>query len=208
MPSSHLILCCPLLLLPSTFPIIWVFSNELALCIRCPKYWSFSFSIGPSNDIQGWFSLELTGLISLLSKGLSRVFFSTTIQKHQFFGAHPSFWSNSHIRTWLLENPRLWLLVGEVMSLLFNMLSRFVIVLLSSSKCLSISWLQSPSIVILQLKKIKSVTASTFSPSIHHQVTGLDAMILVFECWFLSQLFHSPLSVSSRSSLVTLRFLP
>ena len=102
---NHLILCCPLLLLPTIFPNIRVFSNELALHIRWPKYWSFSFSISPSNNIQDWFPLGLSGLISLQSKGLSGVFSNTTVQKHQFFGAQPSLWSSSHIHTWLLENP-------------------------------------------------------------------------------------------------------
>ena len=83
-PSNHFILCHPLLLLPSTFPIIRVFSNESALPIRWPKDWSFSFSIGPSMDIQGQFLLQMTGLISLQSKELSRVFSNTTVQKHQF----------------------------------------------------------------------------------------------------------------------------
>ena len=90
MPFSHLILSHPLLLLPSVFPSIRVFSSESAFCIRWPKYWSFSFSISPSMNIQGWFPLGFTGLISLQSKGLSRVFCSTTIQNHQFFGAQPS----------------------------------------------------------------------------------------------------------------------
>ena len=88
-PSNHLILCPPLLLLPSIFPSIRVFSNESALHNRWPKYWSFSFSISPSNDIQDWFPLGLTGLI-LQSKGLSRVFSSTTVQKHHFFSARLS----------------------------------------------------------------------------------------------------------------------
>ena len=87
---NHFILCYPLLLLPSIFPNIRVFSNKLALCMRWPKYWSFSFIISPSNEYQGWFPLGLTGWISLLSKGLSRVFSSITIQKHQFLGAQPS----------------------------------------------------------------------------------------------------------------------
>ena len=100
-----LIPCCPLLLLPSIFPSIRVLSNELALQIRWPKYWSFSFSISPYMNIQGWFPLGFIGLISLQSKGLSRVFSSTTVQKHQFFGAQPSLSSNSHIHTWLLEKP-------------------------------------------------------------------------------------------------------
>ena len=100
MLSNHLILCHPLLLLPSIFPSIRVFSNESVLCIRWPKYWSFSFSISilPVN-FQDRFPLRLTGLISLQSRGPSRVFFSTTVQKHQFFCAQPSLWSNSHIWT-------------------------------------------------------------------------------------------------------------
>ena len=88
MPSNHL--CCPFLLLPSIFPSIRVFSNESALRIRWPKYWSFSFSFSPSNEYSGVISLGLTGLISFLFKGLS------TVQKHQFFSAQPSLWSNSH----------------------------------------------------------------------------------------------------------------
>ena len=90
MPSNYLILCRPLLLLPSIFPGIRVFSNESVLCIRWPKYWSFSFSISPSNEYSGLISLGLTGLIFLQSKGLSRVFFKTTVQKHQFFSARLS----------------------------------------------------------------------------------------------------------------------
>ena len=94
MPSSHLILCLPFLLLPSIHLRIRVFSNESALHIRWPKYWSFSFNISPSNEHPGW-----TGWISLQSKGLSRVFSNTTVQKHQFFGAQPSPQSNSHSHT-------------------------------------------------------------------------------------------------------------
>ena len=99
MPSKHLIICHPFLLLSSVFPRIRVFSNELALCIREPKYWTLaSASILPKN-IQDLFLLRLMGLISLQSKGLSRVFSNTTVQKHQFFGAQPSSQSNSHIHT-------------------------------------------------------------------------------------------------------------
>ena len=105
MPSNHLILCRPLLLLPSIFPSIRVFLNELAVCIIRPKYWvSVSTPVLPMN-IQNWFPLGWIGSISLQSKGLSRVFSNTTVQKHQFFGAQPSLWSNSHICTWLLEKP-------------------------------------------------------------------------------------------------------
>ena len=96
MPSSHLILCHPLLLLPSIPPSIRVFSNESTLHMRWSKYWSFSFSIIPSKEIPELISLR---------KGLSRVFSNTTVQKYQFFGAQPSSQSNSHIHTWLLEKP-------------------------------------------------------------------------------------------------------
>ena len=99
MPSSHLILCHPLLLLPPIPPSIRVFSNESTLHIRWPKYWSFSFSISPSNEHPGLISFRMTGWISLQSKGLSRVFSNTTVQKHQFFGAQLSSQSNSHIHT-------------------------------------------------------------------------------------------------------------
>ena len=104
MPSSHLILCLPLLLMPSIPPSIRVFSNESTHRMRWPKYWSFSFSIIPSKE-QDRSPLEWTGWISLQSKGLSRVFSSTTIWKHQFCGGQPFLWFNAHIHTWLLEKP-------------------------------------------------------------------------------------------------------
>ena len=97
MPSNHLILCRPLLLLPSVFPSIRVFSSQSVLHIRWPKYWTFSIS--PSKDIQDYFALGLTRLISLQSKGLSRIFSNITVQMCQFFGAQLSLWSNSHIHT-------------------------------------------------------------------------------------------------------------
>ena len=99
MPSNHLILCRPLLLLRSIFPSIRVFSNEPALRVRWPKYWSFSFSISPSNEHPGLISLGWTSWISMQFKTLSRVFSNTTVQKHQFFGAQLSSQSNSHIHT-------------------------------------------------------------------------------------------------------------
>ena len=186
MPSNHLILCHTLLL-PSIFSSITVFSNESALHIRWPKDWSFSFSISPPNEYPGLISLGLTGFISLLSKGLSKVFSSTTAWKHQFFSIQPSLWPNSQIHTWLLEKPQLWLygpLLSKwclwVMSLLFNMLSRFVIAFLPKSKCLVISWLQSPFAVVLKLKKIKPVAVSIFYPSVCHEVMRPEAMISVF----------------------------
>ena len=141
-----------------------------------------------------WFPLEWTAWISLQPEGLSRVFSNTTNQKHQFFSIQFSLWSNSHIHTWLLEKPQLWLNGPlSVISLLFNKLSRFAIAFLPKSKCLLISWLQSPSAVILETRKIKSATVSTVSPSISPEVMGPDARILVF--WMLGfnptfPLFH------------------
>ena len=99
----------PLLPLPSIFPSIRIFSSELALHIRWPKYWSFSFSISPSSEYSGLISFRIDWLDLLVSKGLSRVFSSTTIWKHQFFRAQPYLWSNYHIRIWLLEKPQLWI---------------------------------------------------------------------------------------------------
>ena len=105
MPSIHLILFCPLLLLPPIPPSIRVFSNESTLHMRWPKYWSFSFSIISFKEIPGLISFRWTGWISLQSMGLSRVFSSTTVQNYQFFGAQLSSQSNSHIHTWPLEKP-------------------------------------------------------------------------------------------------------
>ena len=99
MPSNHLILCHPFILLHSVFPSVGVFSNELALHIRWPKYWDFSFSISPSNEYSGLISFRMIGLIFLKFKGLSVAFSNTTVQKHQFFNAQPSLWSNSYIHT-------------------------------------------------------------------------------------------------------------
>ena len=119
--------------------------------------------------------------MSLLSKGLSRVFSSTIVQKHQFFGTQPSLWSNSHTHDYLKKHSSDYTdLFSKVISLLFNMLSRSITALLPRSKCLLISWLQSLFAVIWEPKKIKSVTVSTFSSSICHEVMGPDAMILVF----------------------------
>ena len=152
----HLILCCLLLLLPSVFPSSRVFSNESALRIRWPKYWSFSFSISPSNEYSGLISFRISGLIALLSKGLSRVFCTTTVWKH-----HSLMLSRLYGPAIICIHDY-WTFVGKVMSLLFNMLSRFVIAFFPRSKSLLISWLQSPSTVILEPKKIKSATVSTF----------------------------------------------
>ena len=105
MPSNHLILCCPLLLHPSIFPSIRIFPNGLALCIRCPKYWSFSFSISPSNEYSGLISFRIDWLDLFTVQGTLKSFLQHHVSKNQFFGAQPSLWSNSHICTWLLRKP-------------------------------------------------------------------------------------------------------
>ena len=168
MPSNHLILCHPLFLLPSIFPSIGSFQMSQFFTSGGQNIGvSASTSVLPMNT-QDQSPLGWTGWIPLQSKGLSRVFSNTTVQKHQFFAAQLSSQSNSHIHTWLLEqNIALTrqAFVGKVISLLFNMLLRLVITFLPRSKCLLISWLQSPSAVILESQKIKSVTVSTVSPS-------------------------------------------
>ena len=143
-PSNHLILCCPLLLLCSIFPSIRVFSKESVLRIRWPKFWSFSFSISPSSEYSGLI-LGLTSLISLLSKGLSRVFSSTTVQKHQISSTQPYGPTHICMPTGKTRALTIWTFVSKVTSLLFNTLSRFVITFLPRSKHLLISCLQSPS---------------------------------------------------------------
>ena len=165
-------------------------------------------------NIQGWLPLGWTGWISLQSKGLSRVFSNTTVQKHQFFDAQPPLWSNSHIHTCGKTIPLIiQTFVSKVISLLFNMLSRFAIAFLPRSNHLLISWLQSPFSVILKPKKIKSVTVSIVFPSICHEVMGPDAMIFV--SWRLS--FKPAFSLSSftfikrlfsSSSLSAIRVVP
>ena len=190
MPSNHLILCCPLLLPPSVFPSIRDPSGSFQ---KSQLFTSGGQSIGVSAstsvlpvDTQDWSPLGWIGWISLQSKGLSSVFSNTTVQKHQFFSAQLSYVQLSHPymttgKTIALTRQTF---VDKVMSLLFNMLSRLVITFLPRSKHLLISWLQSPSAVILEPRKIKSATVSTVLPSVCHEVRGPDAMILVF--WMLS----------------------
>ena len=185
MPSSHLILCCPLLLLPPNPPSIRVFSNESTLCMRWPKYWSFSFSIIPSKEIPGLISFRMNWLDLLAVQGT----FKSLLQHRS---SKPSILQCSAFFTVQLSHPYMttgktialtrWTFVGKVMSLLSNMLSRLVITFLPRSKHLLISWLQSPSAVILEPPKLKSDTVSTVFPSISHEVIGPDALILVFEC--------------------------
>ena len=156
MPSSHLILCRPLLLLPN-LPRIRVFSTSQLFAWGSQSTGVSALASLLPNKSQGWSPSEWTGWISLQSKGLSRVFSNTTLQKHQFFGAQPPSQSNSHIHTWptgktiALSRQTL---VGKVMSLLLNILSRLVITFLPRSKRLLISWLQSPSALILEPPKI------------------------------------------------------
>ena len=169
MPSNHLILCCPLLLSPSIFSSIRVFSNKSALLIRWPKYWSFSFNISPSNKYSGLIScridwldlLEVQGTLkSLLQHHSSK---ASILQHSAFFTVQLSHLYVTTGKTIALTRRTF---VGKVMSLLFNMLSRLVITFLPRSKHLLISWLQSPSAVILEPKKIKAATVSIVSPSI------------------------------------------
>ena len=183
MPSNHLILCFPLFLLPSLFPGIRVFFVESALCIRWPKYWSFSFSISLFSEYSGlisfrtyWFDLfEVQGTLkSLLQHHSSK---ASILQSSAFFVVQLSHLYMTTGKTIPLTR---WTFVGRVMSLLFNMLSRLVIPFLPRSKRLLISWLQSPSAVILDPKKIMSLTVSIVSPSTCYELMGLDAMILVF----------------------------
>ena len=188
------LLCCPLLLVPSVFYSVrsfqWVDSlyqvaKELEL--QCRSFqWIFR-----TDFLLNW----LVG--SPCNPRDSRVFSNTTVHKHQLFGTQPSLWSNSHIHTYMTTGKTIALtiqtFVDKVISLLFNMLSRFVIAFLPRSKCLLISWLQSPSAIILEPPKIKSLTVSIVSPSTCHEVMGPDAMILVF--WMLS--FKPTFSLSS-----------
>ena len=176
MPSNHLILCRPLLLLLSNFPSIRVFSNESVLHIRWPKYWNFSFSINPSNKYLGLISFRIDSFdllaVQETLKSLPQHHSSkaSILQPSAFFIvplSHPYMTTG---KTIALTRQAF---VRKVMSLLFNMLSRLVITFLPRSKRLLISWLQSSSAVILEHKKIKSVTFSIISPSICHDGTGL-----------------------------------
>ena len=156
MPSNHLILCHPLLLPLLIFPRIRVFSNESVLRIRWPKYWSFSFSISPSNEYSELISFRMDWLDLLTVQGTHRVFSNTTVQKHLRYSAFLIVQlSHPYMTTEKTTALTRWTFVDKVMFLLFNMLSRLVITFLPRSKHLLISWLQSPSAVILEpLKKV------------------------------------------------------
>ena len=183
MPSSHLILCHPLLLLLLLPPSIRVFSNESTLCMRWPKYWSFSFSISPSNEHPELISFRMDWLDLLAVQGTLKSLLQHCSSKASILW-HSAFFtvklSHPYMNTGKIIALTRRTFVGKVMFLLFNMLSRLVITFLPRSKRLLISWLQSPSAVILEPKKIKSDTVYTGSPSICHEVMGPDALILVF----------------------------
>ena len=183
MPSSHLILCHPLFLRPPIPPSIRVFSNESTLRMMWPKNYRFSFSISPFNEHRGliFFSMDWLDLLAVqgtLKSLLQHHSSKATILWHSaFFTVHLSHLYMTTRKTIVLTRQTFF---GKIMSLLFNMLSRLVITFLPRTKRLLISWLQSPSAVIFEPKKIKSDTVSTVSPSICHEVMGPDVIILVF----------------------------
>ena len=180
MPSNHLTLCHPLLLLPSIFPSIRVFSNESVLPIRWPKYWSFSFNISPSNEYSQLISFRMDWLDLLAVQGTLESLLQHYSSKASILW-HSAYFVVQLSHPYMTTGKTIALtgrtIFGKVMSLLLNMLSRLVITFLPRSKHLLISWLQSPSAVIMEPPKIKSVTVT---PSICHQMMGPDAMILVF----------------------------
>ena len=183
MPCNHLLLCHPLLP-PSIFPSIRVFSNESLLRIRWPKYWSFSFSISPSNEYSGLISFRMDWLELFAVQGSLKSFLHHHSSKASILW-HSAFFMVQFSYPYMTTGKTIALtrqtFVGKVLSLLFNMLSRLVITFLPRSKRLLISWLQLPSAVILEPPKIKSDTVSTVSPSISHEVMGPGAIFLNVE---------------------------
>ena len=196
MPSNHLIHCPPRPLPPSIFSSIRIFSNESALHIRWPKYWSFSFNTSPSNEYSGLISFRMGWLDLLAVQGTLKSLLQHHSSKASILRCSTFFivqLSHPYMTTGKTIALTRQTFFGKVMSLLLNMLSRLVITFLPRSKRLLISWLQSLSAVILEPQKIKSATVSTVSPSICHEVMGPDTMILVF--WMLS--FKPTFSLSS-----------
>ena len=196
---------------PQSFATSGSFQMSQFFCIRWPKYWSFSFSICPSNEYSGLMFFMIDWLDLLAVEGTLK----SLLQHHSSKAS--ILWrstfcmvqlSHLHMTTVKFIALTTRTFVGKLMSLLFNMLSSLVIAFLPTSKCLLISWLLSPSVVILEPPKIKSFTVSIVSPFICHEVMGLDALIFGFWILSLNQVFHSPLSLSSRGSLVFLKFLP
>ena len=180
MPPNHLTLCLPLLLLHSIFPSIRVFSNESALHIRWTKYWSFNFNISPSSEHPGLISFRMDWLDFLAVQGTLKSLLRQHSSKASILQGSAFFivqLSHPYMTTGKTIALTRWTFVDKVMSLLFNMLSRLVISFLPRSKQILISWLKSPSAVILEPRKVKSATVS---PSIYHEAVGTDAMTLVF----------------------------
>ena len=181
MPANHLILYCPLLLLPSIIPSSRIISNESAVHIRWPNSSSFNFSISLSNEYSGLISFKIDWFDLLAVQGILRSLLQHRNSKTSIFW-HSAFFmvqlSHPYMTTGKTMALTIWTFVGKMMSLLFNTLSRSVIAFLPRSSHLLTSWLPSPSAVILEPKKRKSVTASSFSPSMCHEV--MVAMILVF----------------------------
>ena len=185
MPSSHLILCRPLLLLPPIPPSIRVFSSESVLCIRWPKYWSFSFSISSYNEYSGLISFRMDWMDLPVIQGTLKSLLQHHSSKASMLWCSVFFivqLSHPYMTTEKTIALTRWTFVGKVMSLLFNMLSRLVITFLPRSKHLFISWLQSPSAVILEAPRPNKV--SHCFHCVCHEVMGPDAMILVF--WMLN----------------------
>ena len=191
MLANHLILCHPLLLLPSMFPSLRVFSNVLTLCIRWPKYWSFSIS--PSNEYSELISFRIDWFDLLAVQETVKSLHQEHSSKALVLQCSAVFMvqlSHPYMTTGKTIALTVWNFVSKVMSLLFNTLSRFAIAFLPRSKHLLISRLQSLSTASLEPKKIKSPTVCTFCPYICHEVMGPDVMIFVFcKCWVSSQLF-------------------
>ena len=208
--ANHLILCRPLLLLPSIFPSIRVFSNESVFPIRWPKYWSFSFNISPSNEHPGLISLRMDWL-DLAVRGTRKSLLQHHSSKASILRCSVFFMvqlSHPNMTTGKTIALTRWTFVGRVICLLFNMLSRLVMAFLPRSKHLLISWWKSPSSVILESKKIVYHCFHCF-PIYLPWSDGTGCHDLCFsECWVLSQLLHSPLSLPSSGSLVSLHFLP
>ena len=211
MPSNCLILCRPLLLLPSIFPSIRFFSNESVLRIRWPKYWSFSFNISPSNEYSGLISFRMDWFYLLAVQGILK----SLLQHHSskaFVLWHSAFFivqlSHPYMTTGKTIALTRWTFVGKVMSLLFNMLSRFVLAFLPRSKHLLISWLQSPSAVILEPRKIKSLAAicniTHASRDCHTKWSKSERQIPYDITYVESKIWHKWIYLQNRNSLTNI----
>ena len=211
MPSSHFILWCPLILLPSNFPSISDFSNELAVYIRWPKYWSFSFSLSPFNECSRFISFKIDWFDLLAVQGTFRTLLQHNSWKPSILWC-PAFFLVQLSQPYLTTGKTIVLtiqtFVNRIISLLSNTLSMFVTAFLPKSSLLLSSWLYSLSSLILEPNKRKFVIISTFSPFICREIMGPDAVILYLLILHFKPVFHSPPSPSSRGSLVSLYFMP